>query len=434
MAKPDDNRAPALVPTRGRIIAIDILRGLAIMWVVLYHLWTDIKYPDFLTVPDTFRFVVTSVREGQFPGALTAVSDAVLRVGYLGVPLFMTLSGLSLTLVAMRRELLFSDTPRFFWQRFRRVMIPYWAGFAYTLLFLAGLALVQWWRHGGESWWWFYINGDVPLDWGNATAGALMIPRAFRNEWHFAPEGSLWFVLVIVQYYLLFPLLFIALKRVGPWWFMLGALAVQLLFQSAAVAIDGNLLISRHLTETMIPFRVFEFALGMAGGYLMVRRPEMMLEYTQAPLDIAGIVFIGLLLFVGGNLLDPYRGSAIVLQAPMVVLGMALMFLPLVMKVPGQLEVSLPGRVMAWVGVISYTVLIINEPLRSVTHTMRAEDAAFVWMFLWIGVLYIPLTLVLARPAAVLLGLVERETGGSTDVNAAATAAGGSGTQPALHR
>jgi hypothetical protein len=64
----------------------------------------------------------------------------------------------------------------------------------------------------------------------------------------------------------------------------------------------------------------------------------------------------------------------------------------------------------AWVGVISYTVLIVNEPLRSITHTMRVEAASDFWMFIWIVVLYMPITLIAARPLAVFLGLVERES------------------------
>jgi peptidoglycan/LPS O-acetylase OafA/YrhL len=198
------------------------------------------------------------------------------------------------------------------------------------------------------------------------------------------------------------------MKRIGPWAFAAGALAITLAFRWAAIDIDGNFLLSRHLIETAAPFRIFEFALGMGLGYLMVRRPELMLEYTRAPLDIAGIVFIGLLLFIGGNLIDPLGGEIAVLIDPMVTLGVALIVLPLIMKIPGSLEVSAPGRVLAWVGVISYTVLIINEPLRFVTHTLRNEDAAWAWQALWIGVLYMPITLIAARPLAVLLGLVER--------------------------
>lgn len=427
---------PALAPTRARIIAIDIVRGFAILWVILYHLWSDIKFPTIYPVPDYFRAVPEAIGDGD-PGMFTAVSDAFLRVGYLGVPLFMVLSGLSLTLVALRREMTVSDAPRFLYQRFRRVMIPYWFGFAYTLAFLAALAFVQWQREAGviieglavrdASWLEYFQHGDQSIDGGQLLAGALMVPRMFKNEWQFAPEGSLWFVLVIVQYYLLFPLLLAALKRIGPWLFLLATLGITLVSLNIAYAIDGNLIVSRHLIETAAPFRLFEFGLGMAGGYLMVHRPALMLEYTQAPLDIAGIVFIGLLMFVGAAMLDPIESGAIItIFSPLVALGMALMFLPLVMKVPGRLETSVPGRIVAWVGVISYTVLIINEPLRSVTHTLRNEDASMAWQVLWIGVLYMPITLIFARPLAVLLGLVAREGPGAERATAGTPVEAGS--------
>jgi peptidoglycan/LPS O-acetylase OafA/YrhL len=170
------------------------------------------------------------------------------------------------------------------------------------------------------------------------------------------------------------------------------------------------------------PFRLFEFALGMVAGYLMVQRPALLLEYTRAPLDIGGMIVIGLLLFVGGCMIDPARGGGIVTFAPVLLaVGMGLVVLPLVVKLPGRLEVSSPGRVIAWVGVISYTVLIVNEPLRSITHTMRVEDAAMGWDVLWIGVLYMPITLLAARPLAVFLGLVERDRGDAVPTPLAAT-------------
>lgn len=397
------------VPLTGRIVAIDIVRGFAILWVILYHLWSDVQYPDILSASETFQ----AVPEGLAGGSLTAVSDAFLRVGYLGVPLFMVLSGLSLTLVAMRRETVLTDAPRFLYQRLRRVMIPYWVGFAYTLLFLAGLAFVQWQRGGKlaegagvagtPGYVDYFLHGDQTIDWGQIWAGLLMVPRMFKNEWQFAPEGSLWFVLVIVQYYLLFPLLFPLMKRIGPWTFAAGALAITLAFRWAAIDIDGNFLVSRHLVETAAPFRIFEFALGMAMGSFIAGRGRRALP------GAAAIVFSGLLLFISGNLIDPLGGETAVLIDPMVALGMALIVLPLIVKIPGALEVSAPGRVLAWVGVISYTVLIINEPLRAVTHTLRNEDAPWAWQALWIGVLYMPITLIAARPLAVLLGLVERE-------------------------
>jgi len=118
----------------------------------------------------------------------------------------------------------------------------------------------------------------------------------------------------------------------------------------------------------------------------------------------------GLALFIAGNMIDGVEtGHRVILITPAIALGMSLFFLPLITKAPGRIEAWAPGRLLAWVGVISYTVLIVNEPLRSVTHTMTVENAPLGWQVLWVGVLYIPLTLLVARPLAVLLGLVERE-------------------------
>jgi hypothetical protein len=52
---------------------------------------------------------------------------------------------------------------------------------------------------------------------------------------------------------------------------------------------------------------------------------------------------------------------------------------------------------------------------------MRVEDAAMGWDVLWIGVLYMPITLLAARPLAVFLGLVERDRGDAVPAPVAAT-------------
>lgn len=408
-----------LVPASGRIVAIDIVRGFAILWVILYHLWTDVKLQDLkIYVSDQFRVVPYEIARGDAAAATTAVTDAFLRVGYLGVPLFMTLSGLSLTLVAMRREMTMASTPGFLYRRLRRVMIPYWFGFAYAVVFALVLAFEQWQRLGGQDYGWFLRHGDINLNKNQLLAGGLMVPRFWKNEWKFAPEGSLWFVLLIVQYYLLFPGLLALLKRVGPWVFLGLTFLVTAVSLNTIVVFDGNLLQADSWVQTLAPFRIFEFGLGMTAGYLMVKRPGLLLEYTRAPLDIMSIVVLGLLLFVGGSMIEADSGGPITFQFPMQALGMTLIILPLVMKVPGRLETSSPGRMLAWIGLISYTVLIINEPMRSVTHTLRVEDVGFFWQALWI-VVTIPLTLLVARPLAVLLGLVERERGNEPAATAA---------------
>ncbi len=400
----------ALLPDSGRILAIDIIRGFAIMWVVLYHLWTDLRYPNvYAAQGDAFRAVPHRFAEGNIAGGLTAISDAFFRVGYLGVPLFMMLSGLSLTMVALRRGRAPERTSRFLYRRLRRVMLPYWAGFGLTLAFAVALACVQWQRHGGAGFVDYLQNGDINVDGGQLFAGALLAPRIFRDEWQFAPEGSLWFVLVIVQYYLLFPVLLALMKRAGPWLFLAATLFLTIASLGAIVAADGDLIGHRAWVEMGSPFRLFEFGAGMTLGYLIVRRPQALLAVARPALTLTSVAAGGAI-FVAGCLIAPNAGALATLQAPAIVLGLALMFAPLIVKTPGWLEASAPGRALAWVGVISYTVLIVSEPLRSVTHTMSAERAADAWIVGWAAAVYVPLTLMLARPLAVLLGLVERDT------------------------
>jgi len=391
-----------------RIVAIDVVRGFAIAWVVLYHLWSDLRYPNvYPQQGDAFRAVPHRFAEGNLFGGLTAISDAFFRVGYLGVPLFMMLSGLSLTLVALRREGAPQGGRRFLGRRLRRVMLPYWVGMLLTLAFAAALALVQWQRHGGAGYLAYLQGGDITVDGNQLFAGALLVPRIFRDEWQFAPEGSLWFVLVVVQYYLLFPLLLSALKRVGPWLFLAATLAVTLASLGAMVWAAGDLVEHRSWVEMASPFRLFEFGAGMTLGYLVVRRPQMVLGATRPPLALLSVAAGGTL-FVAACLIAPDAPAAIV-QGPAIIAGLTLLSIPLIAKTPGWLEASAPGRAAAWVGVISYTMLIVSEPLRSVTHTMSAERVSDGWITLWAVAGFAPLTLLLARPLAVVLGLVERD-------------------------
>jgi peptidoglycan/LPS O-acetylase OafA/YrhL len=392
-----------------RVLAIDILRGFAILWVVLYHLWTDLRYPNVYPLQgDAFRAVPQRFAEGDLAGGATAVSDAFLRVGYLGVPLFMLLSGLSLTIVALQQE----TAPERPWtliaRRLRRLLIPYWTGFALTLAFAAALALVQWQRHGGGGYWEYLQNGDIRVDGGQLFAGALLVPRIFRNDWQFAPEGSLWFVMVVVQYYLLFPALLVTMKRAGPWLYLVATFAVTLA-SLEVISAGGGLTGHRSWVEIGAPFRLFEFGTGMTLGYLFVRQRSTLAAIARP--SLAGpSVALGAAMFVAACLIAPDSRTLAPLQTPAIVAGLALMCTPLIARRQVMLEASAPGRALAWVGMVSYTVLIVSEPLRSVTHTLSAGRTADGWIMLWALAGFLPLTTILARPLAKLLALIPNES------------------------
>ena len=126
----------------GRLPAIDILRGLAIFWVILFHLWGDIKF--FPGAPSGYyeAFHDRLSGDGTTYHLFTAFTDIAFRDGFQGVPLFMMISGISLTIAAYRA----GDAlrwPRFFLHRFRKLMVPYWAGVAITYGLMAAIAWRQ---------------------------------------------------------------------------------------------------------------------------------------------------------------------------------------------------------------------------------------------------------------------------------------------------
>lgn len=391
----------------GRLAPIDVVRGFAILWVLAYHLWTDLRFPNVYPDQDeAFREVPQQLAAADVPGAIAATIEALLRVGYLGVPLFMMLSGVSLTFTALRRE----STPSRQWRalprRMRRLMTPYWAGFAITVAFAGGLAFVQWQRHGGAPYIDYLRNGDINLHADQLVAGLLLFPRMVKNEWLFAPEGSLWFVVVVVQYYLLFPVLLAALRRVGPAAIVLGTLFVTCASTTIMIAVTGNLLEHRSWVETGSPFRIVEFGAGIAIGFMVARGPSRLRSVSRPGGALAAFA-IGVPLFVAGCFVPLDAGYATVFEWPLIIAGLAFIFTP-VIAMRGGFVVALPGRALAWAGVMSYALLIVNEPMRSITHTMRAERAPTEWVAAWVLLGFIPLTFLLARPLARWLGLVER--------------------------
>jgi len=101
----DDGRGP--VATKGHLHHLDGLRGVAALWVVLYHTWTGGHIDNlFAALPDWF-------------------ATLVFELGWLGVPVFFMLSGFVIPRSQARKADRDFSPLNFMHRRWRRLSPPY---------------------------------------------------------------------------------------------------------------------------------------------------------------------------------------------------------------------------------------------------------------------------------------------------------------------
>ena len=165
-----------------RIEAIDALRGLAALAVVLFH------YVAFIPLM------------GISVGPIGSVVVALTRYGYLGVPIFFVLSGYVIAMTASRYTFTPSTGARFILRRLVRIAPPYW-----VMVLLTAATLIAG-RTAG-----YFKNTPV-------TSGQVVAHLAYaQNVLGFrALDVAYWTLCLEVQFYLVFALSAVALHRSSP--------------------------------------------------------------------------------------------------------------------------------------------------------------------------------------------------------------------------
>lgn len=226
------NGTPLAKPNPVRLPYLDGLRGIAAVYVVLFH-----------TIQNT-----PLVKEsGSVPFLL----------GHYAVTIFIVLSGFSLMLPVLdgRDIRTKSEWIEFVKRRGRRILVPYYAAYFLSLvLFVVGRVIRKddfVLRTGMYS--------GSPLAWDNIVAH-LALMHDLLPRWVFVtPNGPLWSVAVEWQIYGLFPLILLPLWRhYGKW--------VPVVF---GLILGVGVSIWRPEYRFISPWFIGLFALGMAAAHLL---------------------------------------------------------------------------------------------------------------------------------------------------------------------
>ncbi|WP_370232336.1 acyltransferase family protein [Marinobacter nauticus] len=102
--------------TSRRVTELDGLRGIAALWVVLYHLWAAVARRDV--------------------DWLTSAVGEFFHAGWLGVDIFFVLSGFVITHSVTKTRVTSAFIPRFILRRSIRIDPPYWAAIILAIFFM----------------------------------------------------------------------------------------------------------------------------------------------------------------------------------------------------------------------------------------------------------------------------------------------------------
>jgi peptidoglycan/LPS O-acetylase OafA/YrhL len=327
-----------------RLPFIDGLRGLAVLMVLVYHCWVH-------TI------------QGPIPVAIgrwSVDATAPLHYGYLGVHLFLLLSGFCLTYplvqggtAGMRLEL-----RRFFRRRAWRILPPYYVALAlFSLLPMIEIAV-----RTALGW---TVEGVVGVTAGQVVSHLFMVHN-FSLAWMGAINASFWSLALEWQLYLVFPLLVRAFARWGAARSVVGVLALTLGYRCwVYVSQDISRLEVGYIYAYALPGRLFEFVLGMAAAVVLAPRcqPDGTMKVV-CPSNrtvrsyLAGAALLGLLGLVIAHGWSPF--------APITDIVWGLAFYCLVMYGGGRSAGGggwLDSRPLVALGLISYSVYLIHEPL-----------------------------------------------------------------------
>lgn len=372
-------RSKSSIPADVRFEWVDIIKAVAILWVFLNHASEKLfGFPYFANPAAGWPVLVDRVRQlapisgyGLWDGPLN-LTRWIGWSGDQGVQLFLILSGFGLTWGLLKKQ-----APdhlalgQFYVRWLRRILPPWWA--VHILAFVAALA-------GGYA---------ILLD--HRFYLSVLGIRVTPDMLYYIQPGW-WYVCLLLQLYIVFPLLWRILRKQGTKSFFLLAILVPL-----SVRFLGLLYFEEYLDAwsrgAIFVTRLPEFALGMLLASWLFGEPETRMAQLKAWRTwFAGLPVYALGLFSAFFL----YGMAL---AP-VLLGSGALLLLFKSAAWIGVRSSLLNRALLWIGGHSYSLYLIHG------FFIRFVVPDGVSATLWLVYLKVLLALVLSCIAAFVMDAI----------------------------
>jgi len=291
-----------------RIFALDGVRGLAVLAVVIYHAW---------------------------PSALPG--------GWIGVSVFFTLSGFLITQIVVRDHEMTRSSMAIFWGRRARRLLP--AAIATIVITVATVAAIDldllrdvseeglaaifyvhnWWAISETGGYWEIFNSD---------------PRPFAHLWSLSIEE---------QVYLFWPLLIVLL-----------GLRKALIAGGVVIAIGLLIWWGNADAYFATPFRFAEVFTGAVLAYVVKKNPQIKISGFLAAVAAGGLIW-GVFVLKES---DPF-----VTQGALLLIGTAAMIVTGYALRETKANLFVGSKPLAWLGQRSYAIYLFHWPFLELLDT-----------------------------------------------------------------
>ncbi|MFJ2502535.1 acyltransferase family protein [Microbacterium sp. NPDC087592] len=346
-------------PKRVEFRYLDGLRGAAALLVAAYH-----------------AFLFTG-KMGDAEAAMPFWKE-IVGLGYVGVPIFIVLSGYVLMLPVVRTpELTFRDgVGGFVKRRARRILPPYFAATAFALLLIALIPVMQ--QPSGTAW-----DSKIPVTWESIVTHLLLVQN-LSPHWMFTINGPLWSVALEWQIYFIMALILLPLwRRVS------GVKIVTVLLLATMIPVALQTGTFAH------PWLIALFAAGMLAAQLTMGARDQRWAGAAAVALAVGIIPAAALPRMAGIPADPFVEivTGLAVAAALIWTGRQ----TISSGRPPRIVRPLQSRPMMFLGLISYSVYLFHSPILGLLNLLLLPlGIPIIAEYLLLTFIGIPLALAIA--------------------------------------